>query len=340
VRKEKRITPEVMKELTFPKVSVITNVGKQYIDIDVKVTKHYVSNRDRTLFEKYILGYKDYFYRIDCEYKQPIRQNRDKDFLGSFTEEGNDCTYSCSIGLGYITNHSIREIEKIINNDRNIYIEILKSLRGYNPKHEQHKLQQSKSWKNKTLFRKNFYLDEDYNKTIQVQMWTGIYPFHGHDLSGCTDIFSLDIGCSEGENYIQLGLLGVHFHLGTNLISQFFRKIYAPKYTKGNIEKMSKEVYNEMSTEKRNLIYDKCNFRKNKKGYYEIYQLKDQKEIDKEWKDLRENHKIKYFLIGDDWGLKFSVKRALGVRLVLAKGWEDKNLIEFNLLRNKFWNLI
>lgn len=231
--KNKRREPEVIREWKLKAVPVKTNVGLQVTDLNCKLVKSYGSRDERTMFEKIILGYKDYWYYIDVEPVNPIRENRDKDFLPPFSEEGNDATYSFSLGLGVVRRNNEPDISEEACNLR-----ILRYLDGFDPDKRRKKSTKGKrkeKWTNKTLWHKTF---NNYNECCG--MFTAIYPFSGDFLSGHTDIVAFDVVNDDEDGFgFNFALFGVHFYFRSKTLQKLLLRRFVKHRPKWNKEEMT-----------------------------------------------------------------------------------------------------
>jgi len=286
----------VVREWTLEDAVVTTNIGMQLVTVQCKLIKYFIPN-DITLVEKYILGYKDYFYRISMEHT-PIRENRDKDFLGPFTDEGNDATYSCSLSLGL--NRGNIDISEEACNKR-----VMEYLADYNPdikrlKSKSREEKKKKSWRSRTFFRKPF---NEYRE--EVGLYSNVYPFHGDDLSGWTDIFALSFTNDDEDGLgLTIALFGFHLYFHSQKLQKLILEPFIknhPRKTKGNME------------------WD---------PYYTLL---------KQW---QKDHKFEYFC-DSDWRLEIGVNRANGFFIKrefdhgCKSGWNKY----FNPWRNRLWRL-
>jgi hypothetical protein len=294
----------VVDEWVLPQVEIMTNVGLQITDLKCQLVKHIAAWDVFTLFEKYVLGYRDYWYRIDVEPENPIRHNRDKDYLPGFSDEGNDATHSFSLGMGATRRWELENISREACTNK-----ILVSLQEYDPvvkKQQAKKWRERKEpWTNKTLFSKRWH-DEHYNDTAYMSLYTAIYPFHGHDLSGWTDIFSLCLRNDDEDGFgIEIALFGVHF---TWLSRTLQKKLLNPFI-------------------KHRPVYDRKGME-----WSQYYPLLLQ------WqKDYPFEH-----MMDSDFRIEIGVNRANGFffRKELDHSCRTDWSKKFNPWRNKFWNLI
>lgn len=284
----------VEREWTLEEMSVTTNVGTQLIDMKCRLIKTFFSG-DLTLVEKYILGYKDYFYRIELEHT-PIRENRDKDYLGAYTDEGNDATYSCSIGLGL--NRGNIDISPDACHKK-----ILEYLADFNPDIKRLKSKarrEKKDWRSRTFFRKSF---NEYNE--EIGMFSNIYPFHGDDLSGWTDIFELSITNDDEDGLgLSIALFGFHFYFHSRKLQKLILEPF--------IKNHPRKTRNNMAWE----------------PYYKLL---------KQW---QKDYKFEYFC-DSNWRFEIGVNRANGFFIKrefdheCKSGWNKY----FNPWRNRLWRL-
>lgn len=209
------MSKEVIKTWEFNDVSVTTNIGTKIISFKCELEKYKIDKSDITLFEKYILGYRDYFYRIELTPLSPLRQNRDKYYLGPICDEGNDEIENVSLGLGKIERGCDPDLSEAALN-----IEVLKYVRGLDPevkKERSKRIKEKKDWRHKTLFRKTF---NEYSEEVGV--FTSIYKFHGEELSGVTDIIKLSLEHEDDRGIIfGFALFGVHFYFASNSLYRY-----------------------------------------------------------------------------------------------------------------------
>ena len=287
----KRPDPVVCMEWVIKDVEIITNVGSQITDLFCKLNKHTITGGDITLFERFILGYKNYFYRIDVTPKNPIRQNRDKDYLPSFSEEGNDCTYSVSLGLGKI------KTEPDLTTDALNKI-VIESMEDYDPKVKKERYNRHfEKWTNKTLFQKSF---NEYKE--RFSLFTAIYPFTDHDLSGLTEVLSLDIYNDDEDGFgICIAIMGFHFDFHSASVQRWVSKTFVkrPAWIHGTPWEDFRKIY-------------------------------------KQW---AKEHPVRHFL-DVDWRFEIGINRVYGFFYRSDIDNSSKGTSCFNPFRNKFWNLI
>jgi hypothetical protein len=207
---------EIVKQFKLEGLEVITNIGKQVITVECKLLKYEVL--DRTLFEKYIIGYKPYFYRLEIVYQPAIRHNRDKYFLGNYSDEGNDCVYDTSIGLGYIKSDN-----EVIFMDFNKMV--IDNLKSYDPNFKLKISKMRESKRPRPLRWYGPYYDCKNAHVLIFEAYVLTYPFYGDDLSGCTSLF----GCGfekdcEGSS-VYISFIGFHMHLTTEILRFIDTKI-------------------------------------------------------------------------------------------------------------------
>jgi hypothetical protein len=195
--------------------------------------------------------------------------------------------------LGRITrnnepNLSEEALNKIIYEHLNIY------------KPRNGKSEVKKRWTNKTLFKKSFH---EYNN--EIGMFTAIYPFHGNELSGWTDIISISLTHDDENGFgIDVCLLGFHLYAHSKDLEKAFLKLIGfnrPKWPKGM--------------------------------KWEEYSI-----IKKAW---IKKHPI-YHFFDIDWRYEIGLNRVKGLFFTpeVDGYYSPKKEICLNILRNKVWNLI
>lgn len=208
--------PEILKEWTIPDVTIKTNIGEQLVDLKCQLKKYFIHRSNISLVERFILGIKPYFYRVNIDPSRPIRENRDKDYLDCPSDEGNDAMYSMSICLEEVTrkkqpdlseeslNHSVLNSFDYAKHNNVIY------------KKKKHSGRKEK-WTNKTLFKKYDYNDNEFG------LYTAIYPFYGSDISGCTNLLSVSIFNHDEQGYgFDISILGFHFYAHSRSFKTWF----------------------------------------------------------------------------------------------------------------------
>jgi hypothetical protein len=286
----------LIKEWELNDIEVKTNIGTQKINLKCELFKYVISNKDITLFEKYILGHKNYYYIIGCTPNNPIRENRDCDLLEAFNEDGNDAIDYFSMGIGNLRRNDTLDIT-----DSSLNLRIKNYLSDFDPeikKANYKEREKNKKWTNKTLFSLhcNHYKEE-------IELYTCIYPFHGHDLSGYTDLISFNIS-NDDENGLGLNiaLLGFHLYVHSCSLTRFIQKrLFKPyRWNTDNEE-------------------------------YHVFI--------KKYREWSKQHRISH-IFNKDWEIKVGINRVYG--FFFRKEFDDssKGTQYFNPLRNKLWNLI
>lgn len=305
----KRKETEILMSWELHNIKVTTNVGEQTHSFKCQLTKHYLRRQDITLFERFIVGYKNYFYRVNVTPLDPrgIRENRDKDYLGAFSEEGNDAIREFSLALDRPT----RTFEpSLLKSELNKHI--IEYLKKLNPAYKIEKYKkikrEKKKWYRRTLIEKYSKNDNNY-----FSIYTAIYPFVGYDLSGHTTILSFSF-IHDGELGMgfELGILGFHICF----ISHSFHEWFFKKVLKAKVPQFNRvdETWEE---------------------YYSKY---------KQWK---KDHKVWNFF-HNTFRIDIGVNRANGFYYLpeidgsTCYGWRNglKAAHYFNPWRNIFWNLI
>lgn len=291
---------ESIRTWSLKEESVLTNVGMQVVDLDCELVKYTFKNQQHTLFERLILGYKNYFYRVHVTPHVPIRQNKDKEYLEPQSEEGNSGIESFSLGLGHVRKGNALDLS-----NENLNGEIREHLKELDPvyrreKYKNFRAEENKKWTNKSLFRKNW---NSYHEELGI--FTAIYPFHGHDLSGCTDILSLSIFHDDEQGIgFNIALLGLHLYFFSSTLGRFLEKKCIrtrPKREKG-------DDWNEF--------------------YY------------KKLKPWKKSAPLIERLWDVDWRVEIGISRYYG--FFFRREWDggSRGTQSFNPWRNKLWNLI
>lgn len=294
MKKQKVRSPEVVKTFVMKDMDIVTNVGLQTLDLHCSLVKHHWGDRV-TLAEKLFFGYKNYGYRLDIKPSRPIRENRDKDYLDGFSEEGNDATYETSLGLGIISNSNPEN-----TTDEYLKIMVYNWAKEFSPmKKSQRVREKKKSWRSRMLFKKN---SKDYDKSFQI--WTNIYPFHGSDLSGHTDIISFELATND-EDGVQFHfcLFGITFYLSSFPLYKWLHKKIVKNRPTWNRNEMDWKAFDKVRTQ---------------------------------WE--KEYPREAFF--DNDFRIEVGVNRAYGFFYRKEKGFSSYGTKSFNPWRNKFWKLI
>lgn len=221
---------EVVDSFRMHNVEIMSNVGKQITDIECQIIKYFIQRNEFTLFERLILGYRNYGYRIEISYVNPVRENRDKDYLPGFSDQGNDATYSVTMSLaGFDKSKSVPVTRKAAMD------KIYEHVKGYDPeyKRQQHvEREKKKKWHQKLSFEFRFNNFEE-----RIGGFALIYPFHGDFLSGHTDWIGITIGNDDEYGYyLQFVLAGYHIYFKSMTLYKLIQKIFVkhrPKWEKG-----------------------------------------------------------------------------------------------------------
>lgn len=289
----------IVKEYVFEDVQVRTNVGPQVTNLRCTIEKRFAGKNDIPLFEKVFLGKKDYWHSIWVIPEKPIRENRDKDYLGGFSEEGNDATHAFGVSMPeFNINDSDVKIAQLV------FDSVVERAKDFDEeyKRQRNKERQKKKepWTNRTLFRKYF-------ENSKIGLYSAIYPFHGSDLSGWTDILSLSIISDDEDGYgFDLSILGFHFYYYNMSLAKAIQKAFVKHKPKWDRE-------SGMTWE----------------AYYPIL---------KQWE---KEHKFEKFLMAE-WRGELGLNRARGLfwDREFEQGSSSKWGWKINPWRNKYWNII
>ena len=205
---------EVLRRWVIPSVLVETNVGNQVVDLHCYLEKIHFDKHEFTLFERKVLGYRLYKHMVEVIPSKPIRQNRDKDYLPPYSEEGNDAIHSFAFQVEQRLNGKIPDLTT-----HGLSEKVLSHIKNFGSK--EHVREKRKSpWWNRTLYKK-YFGDE------RLSVWTAIYPFHGDLLSGRTDILSFKVENDDEFGLgFTIGILGFHLTYNSPALRKLLQKCF------------------------------------------------------------------------------------------------------------------
>lgn len=210
----------VEKEFIMDSVEITTNIGRQVTNIHCTVEKRFLNWKDVTLFERKVLGYKTEVYSINCIPIKPIRENRDKDYLEAFSDDGNDAISEFSLGI-------TEDPTKVPILDVHYLGElVMERIEDFDPDirtaRHQERQKAKRKWTERTWCRLAF---NDYKERFGI--FSSIHPFHGDHLSGWTDALAIEIE-NDDEDGIRLCLTiaGFHFHVSSFTLAQKLQKLF------------------------------------------------------------------------------------------------------------------
>lgn len=280
----------------FHEVPVKTNVGLQIITFKCEVFKRFFDKNQITTVEKYVFKQPDHSFYVEVKPSSPIRENRDKDFLGPFTKEGNDAVYEFSFRLDPSYDG------KFDTSYENVYKNLELILKDYDPLYRKEKYKkecaEKKSWRNRMLVN-------GYTKNTRFGIFTAIFPFLNHDLSGHTHLLSFKIQSHGEDGYgFQFCIFGIHFYY----------------YNKWLTEKIKRLIVRNKPEWKKDMNWEE---------YYKILN---------KW---ARNHPFEYFVYSE-WCAELGLSRADGLfwRREFNHGSRANWGWKLNPWRNRFWNLI
>lgn len=188
-----------------------TIIDPRHFDISCALTKKYISSEDISLFERHILGYRNYYYELSFITKELIRamQRSHKPLKSEMIEKNYYKTNHKIIIKDIKRNHEPDLSNPTLNNMITNYL-----------------------YKNYNKLRIN-YSNFSYYKILReykfcknkISIILNRPPIYGHQYSGYMDLFAIELKVHGKEYIISITLFGFIIKLSSISIYRFLEKI-------------------------------------------------------------------------------------------------------------------